>query len=307
MNFDAETMSVKPESFPVPMILDTDTYNEIDDQFALIYALLAPEKINFRAITAAPFFNDRSSSAEDGMEKSFEEIERILKLTGFHGEVPAFRGSRAFMRDRKTPVKSEAAEAIITEARAAGERGEKLFISAIACLTNVASALLIAPEIAQHVVIVWLGGHAYGAGHNGEFNLAGDVAATQAVFDSGAPMVRYPCTGVVDALTTTIPELAGHLRGCGVVGDYLAEIFSDYVTSHGETSGKVIWDISAISFFIIPDAATWEIGPMPNVEDDRRWIYPATGRKIRTATGIDRDRVFREIFDRIRKHEAGRR
>jgi len=29
-----------PEGRPVPMVLDTDTYNEIDDQFALVYALL---------------------------------------------------------------------------------------------------------------------------------------------------------------------------------------------------------------------------------------------------------------------------
>ena len=26
------------------MVLDTDTYNEIDDQFALVYALLCPGK-----------------------------------------------------------------------------------------------------------------------------------------------------------------------------------------------------------------------------------------------------------------------
>ena len=42
---------------PVPnekvrMVLDTDTYNEIDDQFALVYALLCPEKLNVEAVYA---------------------------------------------------------------------------------------------------------------------------------------------------------------------------------------------------------------------------------------------------------------
>ena len=35
-------------------ILDTDTYNEIDDQFAITYAMLADD-IDLLALTAAPF------------------------------------------------------------------------------------------------------------------------------------------------------------------------------------------------------------------------------------------------------------
>ena len=37
------------------VILDTDTYNEIDDQFALAYLLRSDEKLICKAITAAPF------------------------------------------------------------------------------------------------------------------------------------------------------------------------------------------------------------------------------------------------------------
>ena len=60
---------------PVNMVLDTDTYNEIDDQFALVYALLS-EKLTMEAVYAAPFFNSRSSGPEDGMLRSYEEIGR---------------------------------------------------------------------------------------------------------------------------------------------------------------------------------------------------------------------------------------
>ncbi|MFW6035536.1 MAG: hypothetical protein ACOCRZ_04705 [Halothermotrichaceae bacterium] len=55
----------------VRMVLDTDTYNEVDDQFALAYALKSPEAMQVEAIYAAPFHNNRSSGPEDGMEKSY--------------------------------------------------------------------------------------------------------------------------------------------------------------------------------------------------------------------------------------------
>ncbi|GAB1453609.1 hypothetical protein MASR2M47_36650 [Draconibacterium sp.] len=55
------------------MVLDTDTYNEVDDQFALAYALLSPDKIDLQAIYAAPFHNDRSENAGDGMEKAMKK------------------------------------------------------------------------------------------------------------------------------------------------------------------------------------------------------------------------------------------
>src|SRR5437868_5321521 len=57
---------LEPPAGHVRMVVDTDTYNEIDDQFALVYALLSPERMTCEAIYAAPFHNQRSSGPEDG-------------------------------------------------------------------------------------------------------------------------------------------------------------------------------------------------------------------------------------------------
>ena len=73
---------LKPPAGPVSMVLDTDTYNEIDDQFAVVYALLSPTSCTVEAVYAAPFFNSRSSGPGDGMEKSYEEIVRLLDAHG---------------------------------------------------------------------------------------------------------------------------------------------------------------------------------------------------------------------------------
>ena len=44
----------RPEG-PVDVVLDTDTYNEIDDQYALAYLIKNDEKLKLKAIYAAPF------------------------------------------------------------------------------------------------------------------------------------------------------------------------------------------------------------------------------------------------------------
>ena len=47
---------------PVDVVLDTDTYNEIDDQFAVSYLICSAEKLHLQAIYAAPFFNEKSTT-----------------------------------------------------------------------------------------------------------------------------------------------------------------------------------------------------------------------------------------------------
>ena len=301
MNFCEKTYSVPAGAGPVPAILDTDTYNEIDDQFALVYALLSPESIELRGVTAAPFFNSRSTSAADGMEKSYQEIVRIIELMGFAGRVPAFRGATSFLPAPSVPVRSDAVDFIIAEAKRARSRGEKLFVMSIGAITNLASALLIAPDIAGDIVSVWLGGHDHVNGDNREFNLFEDVPAAQAVIGSAAPHVRVPCCHVASILATTTEELEKDLADCGEPGEYLFTIFRDYVEEH-KSGKKVIWDISAVSYLTNPQATAWEIIPRERLEDDSSWSFPETEARMLIARKIDRDALFADLFDRLRAH-----
>lgn len=66
----------------VDVVLDTDAYNEIDDQFAIAYLLKSKENLNTKAIYAAPFHNGKSNGPKDGMEKSYQEILKLLSLLG---------------------------------------------------------------------------------------------------------------------------------------------------------------------------------------------------------------------------------
>jgi hypothetical protein len=97
-----------PPSGAIRMVLDTDNFNEVDDQFALAYAVLSKDKIKLEAVYAAPFNNSRANGPGDGMEKSYQEILKILEMLDVSSENFAFRGSPDYLRDVEKPHRSEA-------------------------------------------------------------------------------------------------------------------------------------------------------------------------------------------------------
>ena len=289
---------LQPPQRKIRMALDTDTYNEIDDQFALTYALLSPEKLSVEAIYAAPFHNNRSSSPADGMEKSYEEILRLLDFLEVSADGFTFRGATAWLGKNRAPVDSPAARDLIDRARSSLD-DDPLYVVAIGAITNVASALLLAPEIIGKIVVVWLGGHALHWPHTREFNLMQDVAAAQVVLDSGVPLVLLPCLGVSSHLLTTHPELRACIGGTSALGDYLCQIFADY-RPEAFAASSVIWDISAIAWLLNADWTPSELTHAPLLNDNVTWSVDRRRHLARVVSFIQRDAVFRDMFGKIR-------
>lgn len=294
---------LEPPQGPVDAVLDTDTYNEIDDQFALVYALLSPEKIRLEAIYAAPFYNERSSGPADGMERSYEEILRVMTHLGFDPTGMVYRGSTGYLPAKSTPCESDAASDLIARARA--PREGPLYVMTIGAITNVASALLMAPDIADKIVIVWLGGQPEYWDTAREFNLAQDVPAAQVAFDCGVPLVHIPCSNVAEMLRTTLPEMQAHVRGQGAIGDYLYQIYEDFSADHFGRS-KVIWDISAPAWVLSGQWVSTVLMPSLVLTDEVTWGPVDTSRhQIRVVRHIDRDAVFTDLFVKLAKHAQG--
>ena len=286
------------EKLPITAVLDTDTYNEIDDQFALAYALLAREAVDLRAVIAAPFSNDRAAAPAEGMRLSCEEICRILALFGKDPEGFAWKGSDSYLPAPRTPVESEGAYRIIELARAARSEGKKLHVLAIAAITNVASALLLEPEIAKDIVIVWLGGNDLHYPGTMEFNLRQDVAAAQLIFDTDVPLIWLPCRNVVSALAITLDELRPGLERAGELGKFLYARSEELIRER-RVSSKVIWDISTVAYFSVPQAFRSEIIPSPVLNDDRSWGAAPGRHSITAVTSLDRETVFADLFEKL--------
>jgi inosine-uridine nucleoside N-ribohydrolase len=303
---------LQPPRGKVRIVLDTDTYNEIDDQFAVVYALLSPEKLSVEGIYAAPFFNHRSTTPGNGMEMSYDEILRLLDRLDMPSEDLAFRGSDGFLVDYEHPYESAAVNDLIE--RALGS-DDPLYVVAIGALTNIASAILIEPKIIEKIVVVWLGGNGLHWPHNNEFNLAGDVLASSLVLDCGVPLVLIPCAGVTTHLRTTVCEIEQNVQGQGAIGDYLAQTFKAYNEDHFAWS-KEIWDVVAIAYLLNSDWVPSNIVSSPVITqrtaDDvpghdsnawskqgLMWSFDDSRHQIRCAYYVERDPIFRDLFTKL--------
>ena len=284
---------------PVDCVLDTDAYNEIDDQYAIAF-MLKSEKCHTQALYAAPFFNENSRSPEDGMERSYDEILKLLTLMGKDDMKPnVFRGSRHYLKDEQTPEESPAAKHLC-ELAMRYSKEKPLYVVTIGAITNIASALLLKPEIADHIVVVWLGGNDVHWSGDKEFNMQQDVPAVRVVFDSGCPLVQLPCRPVVSGFYTTQPELAYWIKGKNPLCDYLYQHTVEAAETYakGKVWSRVIWDVCAVAWLLNDNdrfmQSVIDHTPIPTVPchyvlDERRHIY-------RRATFINRDALFHELF-----------
>lgn len=289
---------------PVEVVLDTDTYNEIDDQFALVYMLISPDRFRLLAVHAAPFHNDRSSGPEDGMEKSYEEIHRVLERMDWKAPLPIHRGATRFMPSLREAVVSSATEDLIK--RALEPRSGRLHVIAIGAITNVASAILIEPRIVDRISVTWLGGHPLDWHHTNEFNMKGDPHASRLILDCGVPLTLVPCKNVAEHLRTTVGELRELIGQSGEIGRYLCDIVAGY---HADPRGwsKVIWDIAPVAAYLHPKWVTTALEHSPNLtqlapEVNLTWSFNPYRHLIRIAVEVDRDPIFRDFADKLARY-----
>lgn len=295
---------LEPPDRHVEIVLDTDANNEIDDQFALVYAYLAPS-IDLEAVYAAPFHNSRSTGPADGMAQSLEEIHHLLeRLDHPDPEADAYAGAKRYLTEIEHPESTRATEDLIERARDRPSE-DPLYVVAIGAPTNVAAAIARAPEIVKNIVVVWLGGQPHHWHAATEFNLMQDPAASRVLFDSGVPLVQVPCKQVAEQLRTTIPEVRFHLRGKGPVAEYLADITEAYTDDPNAVWSSVIWDIATIGYLRNPDWTPSHLADSPILTDQLTYSHDRTRHAIRVVHDVNRDRVFGDLFDLITDTQPG--
>ena len=346
----------------VRCVIDTDTRNEIDDQFALAWALLSQDSLQIEAIYAAPYsFRNRldelrkadsirSSSKTGqkndfvllsrylgqlnrlherqtditndtqldpqnvtivtpavGMEKSFQEILLVCEKMGIDFADKVYRGSDRYLESYDTPVKSDAVDHLIDTAKTASP-DQPLHIVAIGAPTNIASALLLAPEIIHNVVVSWTAGYPTSVMgvFQESFNMEQDMLSSQLLFDSGVPLVYLPGFHVGAQLRLSLPEMEAWVKGKGEIGDYLYWLFMN--NPHYPFQGLddyfgrtwIIWDLINFAWLMNPDWVPTFMTDTPHLTDDRKWMrHEAVRHPMREALDINRDAIFRDFFTKL--------
>ncbi|WP_299503500.1 nucleoside hydrolase [uncultured Roseobacter sp.] len=337
-----------PKGGPVRLLIDTDAANEIDDQFAIAWALLSPEHMTVEAVTAVPFsfahhqpellaaeraLEEGATRAEhlvggfqgwldrlhaqgrraadlkfvrtaDGMELSYREICTIYDKLGMHSDEKVFKGASRYMQTPDDIVESEAVETII---RLAKSGDTPLYIAAMGCVTNIASALLKAPEIRERIVVIWTSAYPSTAPHcnRPSLNLVQDVHASRIIFDSGVPHIYLPGYHVGAQLKISRPEMAQFVKGRGAIGDYLYHLYTHnplhdmFAISDAERRTWVIWDIINIAWLIDPDWVPTHLTTSPLLDENLFWEKHAARHQMREAHDVQRDEIFLDFYDKL--------
>lgn len=300
MTIDQRLKNLEVPVGRVDVVLDTDAFNEVDDQFAMAYLLRSDDKLNTVAIYAAPFCNKNASSPKEGMEKSYNEIFKILDLADAEKEV--FRGSETYLKNEQEPVISDAAKDLAERAENYSPENP-LYVIAIGAITNIASAILLNPKVAENTVVVWLGGHAYNYPHTMEFNMKQDVSAARVVFKSGVPLVQVPVQGMVTAFAISKPELEYWFKGKNKLADYLATYMMEdaLVRTTNKAWAWVVCDVVAVAWllnegdrFLFSNVIQAQLPTYDNL-----YAPDPNGHLIRYIYGINRGNLMDDVIEKI--------
>ena len=191
---------------------------------------------------------------------------------------------------------------------------DPLYVLAIGCVTNVASALLLEPAIAPRIVVVWTSGYPTSVTRSNQasLNLVQDRHASRLLFDSGVPLVYLPGFHVGAQLRISLPEIEKYVRGQGAIGDYLYHLYTHNPihTQRAITdlSGRtwVMWDLINVAWVIEPSWVPTDLVPTPTLDADLAWVPRPEAPLMREAFAVDRDEIFRDFYRKLAAHSAGK-
>jgi purine nucleosidase len=295
------------------VIVDNDFNGDPDGLFQLTQLLLSPS-VETRAIigshlSAKDFIDPSEKQAENAAQKAKE----VLRLLNMQNDIPVLAGSNFAMTNDSTPVKSEAVNFIIKEALRTDTK-LPLYILCGAGLTEVASALLTNPAIAEKFTLIWIGGPEYpGIAFPPpkiskiEYNLNIDIAAAKLVFNkSTVALWQVPRDAYRQAI---IPysQLVLNVKSKGEIGNYLyQQLFQLMKKIGGVGETYILGDsplvlLTALQTYFEPDPASsnYQKKIAPKINDQGQYEESQTGRTIRVYTKLDIALMFNDFFAKL--------
>ena len=246
----------------------TDTDPGLDDAVAILLALAAPEELEVAGVVAV--------AGNLPLALTERNARRICELAG-RRDIPVYAGcGRPLMRtlatavdihsdprleailpEPHTPLQSQHGVDFLIEALRSAQP-DTITVCALGPLTNVAMALVKAPEVAGKIrELVVMGGACFELGNvtpAAEFNIHLDPHAAAIVFDSGIPITMIPLD-VTHQVLSTPPRIAA-LRAlgnrCGAAVAALLTTFEEKRRAGFGTRAMALHDPSVIAYLLQP-------------------------------------------------------
>lgn len=271
-----------PPTGTLRVIIDTDTGNEVDDQWAVALALGFPERLKIEGFVAA-HYGQRGGA--NGIAKSRKSLEATLAAAGAAGKFIIKNGSDPVVYRDRVP-NSEGVDFIIETAHTATPENP-LWLILLGPATDGVAALLKDPSIADRLVIFWHGRSSWPE-RCSNFNAVNDPIATQLVFELPSRFVLFDSGA---NLTMPMEESDARVGSKGALGRFLHDIRKP--SAYASRADKGMFDLGDIAALIDPTATcTWEAVQAPTVTLQYRYNFQQTnGPMVRIST-IDREASF---------------
>jgi Inosine-uridine nucleoside N-ribohydrolase len=298
------------------IIIDNDFAGDPDGLFQLVHQILSPS-VEIRAIIGSHLKpGDPFDSSKETATHAAQKVQDALKVMNLQGAFPVYEGSNAGLVSTDKPQVTEAAKAIVAEAMRTDVK-TPLYVVCGAGLTDLASAYLMEPKIAEKLTLVWIGGSEYPGGivspnHTElEYNLGIDLPAGQVIFNkSNIPVWQVPRSTYRQALFS-YAELLTKVKPLGETGKYLTEALEKImkltvqINYHiGETyilgdSPLVLLTALQSSFEADPSSCDYSVLKTPLINNKGLYDVNPNGRPIRVYNKIDTRLMFEDLIAKL--------
>ena len=299
----------------IPVILDTDANNEIDDQHAIAYLLSNRDLFRVEAITVNATRNGGP------VEKHVEEANRIVTLMACDTVVPVISGANGSFEEIVPTMDYwdfDGAQAVNYIIRAAKRHaGDTLTVIAIGKLTNLALALKKDPSISKNIRLVWLGSN---YPEPGEYNMENDIPAMQYLLNSTIHfemvLVRYGKPSGTDAVRITKEEVLQNMPGLGPrisgrvtgrhggtfdhFGDYSVSLFQ-HIDYYGNPPSRALFDVCAVAVVKNPGWADSRVIPCPRFTGGQWQDQQENIRKIILWENFKKEDILKDMFESLKQ------
>ncbi|WP_339703918.1 nucleoside hydrolase [Algoriphagus aquimarinus] len=240
----------------IPIIVDADTANEVDDLYALVRAILETS-FDLKGITSAQWHT--SPIATDSTVRESQVLnEEIIRLMN-RQDIALPLGANMPIESAIKPAISPASNFIIEQAKLQSTDNPLRLVILGSC-TNVASAILQDPTIIPNIQVHYLGiWHDSAANHYNkkEFNSGNDTLAVEVLFNTpDLDLIIMSATASQD-LVFEKKTVDTHLKGKSEIGDYLVDrwdSFDRFWTEVDQEKKKwIMWDVAIIESLINPE------------------------------------------------------
>jgi inosine-uridine nucleoside N-ribohydrolase len=303
----------------IRVVVDNDFSGDPDGLVQLAHHALSPS-VDLRLVIGSHLRrNDPFDVSDTTADNAAALAEEILGLAG-RADVPVRAGSNVGLADRTTPIESPAALALVAEAMR-DDVDTPLYVCAGAGLTELASAWLIEPRIAERLTLVWIGGPE----HPGlalpppdpmpiEYNLLIDVTAASVVFgDSSIPVWQVPRDAYRQTLAS-FAELRLRMAEQGPLGERLFAALDGVRTTaaaHGFDLGEtyILGDsplvlLTALQSAFEPDPSSsrYAVRETPGIGEDGHYQPVPGARPMRVYTHLDTRLMVEDLYAKLHLH-----